>query len=98
MNPQNVTIHLTKSTVTSGVSTKLMGKSSVYLHNDLVTIEQLNGKSWKKFGTTHEGSGGTFSYTIPGYAHEYRAVVADDPGYFQFGYSNGVTVTVKKKN
>ena len=96
MNPQSVKIHLQSSTVKTGNPTQLVGSSSVHLNHDHVTIQQLNGKSWKKFGMTTESAGGSFSFKIPGYSHEYRAVTNDDPGYFQFGYSNTVTLTAKK--
>jgi len=97
MLPQTVHVKLAKSSVSAGTPTKLTGTDTVHLKNDKVTLEQLSGTSWKNFATTSEAAGGTFSFKIPGYSHSYRAVVNDDPGYFQFGYSNVVAVTAKKK-
>jgi hypothetical protein len=42
---------------------------------------------------TTESSAGKFSFTLPGETDTYRVTVAYDPGYYQYGYSNSVTLT-----
>jgi hypothetical protein len=45
---------------------------------------------WYAVATTHEGSGGKFSFTIKAAAtgtYHYRAVVHDLAGYVMYGYS-----------
>jgi hypothetical protein len=45
---------------------------------------------WYTTETTHEGTGGSFSFTIDGTSagtFDYRAVASDLPGYPQYGYS-----------
>jgi hypothetical protein len=99
MLPQTVNVKLNQTHVTTGHSTILVGTDSVHLTNDKLTLEQLQGSSWKTFAskpesTSTSSSGGVkFQFTIPGYTHSYRVVVNDDPGYFQFGYSNVVSLT-----
>jgi hypothetical protein len=62
------------------------------LKNQLVTLERLKGKRWYTVRTTHEPATGKFSFTVPGVTRTYRAVVADKPGYYEYGYSSSVTL------
>jgi hypothetical protein len=94
LNPQNVRIKLAKSRVRPGRSTKLSGKVTPHLKNQLVTLERKSGKRWYLVKTTRESASGTFSFTVPGKTQTYRAVVAYKPGYYMYGYSNSVTLTV----
>jgi hypothetical protein len=94
LNPQSVRIKLAKTRVKPGRSTKLTGKVTPRLKNQLVTLERESGKRWYAVKTTRESASGTFSFTVPGKAQTYRAVVAYKPGYYLYGYSNSVTLTV----
>jgi hypothetical protein len=52
---------------------------------------------WYTVATTHEGTGGTFSFTIRGTAagaFAYRAVVVAVAGYRMYGYSAARTLKV----
>ena len=98
MTPQHVYLTISPSKVKVRTSSKASGGSGVHLKNDKVTLYQLSGKSWRKFATKSEAANGTFSFKIPGYTHTYRAVVADDPGFFQFGYSNEAKLRAVKKH
>ncbi len=94
LNPQFVSIALKQSKVKPGHSTKLTGTVRPQLKNQLVTLELKSGKDWLTVTTTHESASGTFSFTVPGKAETYRAVVAYQPGYYLYGYSNSVTLAV----
>ncbi|HUB42108.1 MAG TPA: hypothetical protein VMA72_24935 [Streptosporangiaceae bacterium] len=93
LQPQNVRVRLARTHVRHGQSTKFTGSASPRLKNQLVTLEVLRSKRWYRVKTTHESGTGKFSFTVPGSTHTYRAVVADKPGYYQYGYSNSVTLT-----
>lgn len=45
--------------------------------------------------TTHESAVGTFKFTVGSVARTYRVVVAGKPGYYQYGCSSQVKLTVK---
>jgi hypothetical protein len=52
---------------------------------------------WSTVATTTESTSGSFSFTVKGTTtgtFGYRAVVADVPGYLQFGYSAAQAQTV----
>jgi hypothetical protein len=92
--PQVVHIALAHSSVTAGTSTSLTGSASPHLASQLVALQKLTSGLWYTVTTTHETSGGTFSFTVPGATMTYRAVVANDPGLYLYGYSNTATLTV----
>jgi hypothetical protein len=94
LNPQKVHIKLAASTVKAGHSTKLTGTVTPKLKNQKVTLERKSGKRWYTVATGHESASGTFSFTVKS-AETYRAVVADKPGYYLYGYSNSVTLKTK---
>jgi hypothetical protein len=93
LDAQSVRISLKHSRVRAGHSTKLTGSVSPRLKNQLVTLERLSGKRWYTVSTTRESATGKFSFTVPGVTRTYRAVVADKPGYYEYGYSNSVKLT-----
>jgi hypothetical protein len=93
LDAQSVRISLKHSHVRAGQSTKLTGSVSPRLKNQLVTLEQLKGKRWYTVKTSHESATGKFSFTVPGVTRTYRAVVADKPGYYEYGYSNSAKLT-----
>jgi len=90
LDAQSVRISLKHSHVHAGRSTKLTGSVSPRLKNQLVTLQRLKGKRWYTVRTTHESAMGKFSFTVPGVTRTYRAMVADKPGYYEYGYSNSV--------
>jgi hypothetical protein len=94
LNAQSVHIALKQSRVRKGHSTKLSGKVTPHLKNQVVTLERESDKRWYVVKTTRESASGTFSFTVPGTTQTYRAVVAYKPGYYLYGYSNSVTLTV----
>jgi hypothetical protein len=94
LNPQFVSIKLKQSKVRPGRSTTLTGAVRPELKGQLVTLERKSGKDWFNVTTTHESASGTFSFTVPGKAETYRAVVAYQPGYYLYGYSNSVSLAV----
>ena len=42
--------------------------------------------------TTKEAAGGFRFTVVASHTETYRAVVDDEPGYYQYGYSNAVTL------
>jgi hypothetical protein len=92
LNPQSVHIALQHAHVAAGHSTKLTGSVSPRLKNQLVTLEKLVHGRWYAVRTTHESAAGKFAFTVPGVTETYRAVVAYKPGYYEYGYSNSVTL------
>jgi hypothetical protein len=42
--------------------------------------------------TGHESAAGTFATSVPGVTRTYRAVLNQRPGYYEYGYSNAVTL------
>lgn len=87
LNPQSVTISLAHR--------KISGHASPALTGQEVTLQRLSGHRWYNVASTHEKSGGKFSFTLPGVTRTYRAVVADKLGYYEFGYSTQVTLKVQ---
>lgn len=95
---QSASFSLKPSTITKGATTIGSGKGSPAAKGREVELQQERAGLWYTVATTHEGSGGTFSFAIKGTttgAHEYRAVVVDVAGYIEFGYSPARTLTVK---
>jgi hypothetical protein len=94
LNGQAVRISLEKTSVKKGTSTILNGAASHVLKGQQVTLQYLSGGKWYNTeGPTTESSAGTFSFTVPGETDTYRVTVNYDPGYYQYGYSNSVTLT-----
>jgi hypothetical protein len=93
LNPQSVHVSLAHSKVKPGHSTKLTGKATPHLKNQTVTLEDESHGRWFTVKTTRESASGTFSFTVPGKTRTYRAVVADKPGYYLYGYSRSVKLT-----
>lgn len=93
LNSQRVHVSLAATKVKPGHSTKLTGHASPHLKNRTVKLEDESHGRWYVVRTTHESASGTFAFTVPGKTETYRAVVADKPGYYQYGYSNSVKLT-----
>jgi hypothetical protein len=98
LGTQSVSFNLKLSNIKKGKSTIGSGKGNPAATGRLITL-QVQGKSgnWFKVATTHEKSGGSFSFTIKGKSDgtfRYRAVAADLAGYLQFGYSNAKSLRV----
>jgi hypothetical protein len=58
----------------------------------VVTLEYLRAGRWYPRGTAHESTTGTFTFSVPGVTRTYRAVLNQRPGYYEYGYSNAVTL------
>ena len=87
---QGVSFALKSSTIKKGKSTTGSGKGSPAGVGRLVELQVERSGRWYTVGTTHEKSGGSFSFTIKGSSKgrfDYRAVVSDLAGYLMFGYS-----------
>jgi hypothetical protein len=101
LNTQGVTISLEHPTVLIGKPDVLRGQASWHIAGlGVVLQEEIKHDEWQSVTSTHESATGGFTFTVPGRTVTYRAVVSDDPGYFQYGYSNAATqvaVPPKKK-
>ncbi|HEV3309938.1 MAG TPA: hypothetical protein VG815_05435 [Chloroflexota bacterium] len=97
MLPQSIKISLAHSKVKIGTKTGLKGTAYPRLKGQYVALQRLSSGSWYYVSSTSESASGTFSFTVPGASHTYRAKVADRPGYYQIGYSNSATLTATKK-
>jgi len=87
---QGVSFSLKSSTIKKGRSTTGSGKGSPAAKGRKVELQVERSGLWYTVATTHEGSGGSFSFTIKGSAvgaFDYRVVVSDLAGYLQYGYS-----------
>lgn len=87
---QRVSFTLKASAIRKGRSTTGSGKGSPAAKGRKVELQVERSGLWYTVATTHEGSGGSFSFTIKGSSagtHDYRAVVSDFAGYLQYGYS-----------
>jgi hypothetical protein len=98
LGTQSVSFSLKSSNIKKGKSTTGFGKGNPAATGRRITL-QVQGKSgnWFNVATTHEKSGGSFSFTIKGKSDgtfRYRAVAADLAGYLQFGYSNAKPLRV----
>ncbi len=97
LGTQSVTFSLKSSSIKKGKSTVGSGKGSPAGVGRVVTLQVERSGKWFTVATTHEKSGGTFSFTIKGTAtgaFRYRAVASDLAGYLLFGYSNGKSLNV----
>lgn len=87
---QSVSFSLKSSTIKKGSSTTASGAGSAAAPGRVVDLQVERAGLWYTVATTHEGSGGTFSFTIKGTSagtFDYRAVAADLAGYVMYGYS-----------
>jgi hypothetical protein len=97
LETQAVSFKLKSSAIRKGKSTTGSGKGSPAGLGRLVTLQVERSGKWYNAATTHEKSGGSFSFTIKGASagsFTYRAVVSDLAGYLQFGYSASSTLRV----
>jgi hypothetical protein len=97
LNGQSVVVKLAKARVYVGTATSLSGQAKPILAGQAVVLEQLSAGRWYNVSSSHESSTGTFSFSVPGTTETYRAVVAYQPGYYLYGYSNFVTLTAIPK-
>ena len=77
-------------TIKKGSPTTGSGNASPAAPGRVVDLQVERGGLWYTVASTHEGSGGKFSFTIKGTSagtYDYRAVVVDVAGYIQYGYS-----------
>jgi hypothetical protein len=91
LNPQTVVIKRTGGKAYAGQSTTVSGHATPRLAHQAVTLERLSAGRWYNVATTHESTAGKFSFRAP-VGRTYRAVVAYDPGYYLYGYSNSMTL------
>jgi hypothetical protein len=96
MVAQQVHIQIGHNNIKQGTQVSISGQATPHLHNDQVTLQKLVGKTWTNVKTTGESTTGKFTFKLAAYSHEFRAMVKDVPGYFQFGYSNNIKLTTKK--
>jgi hypothetical protein len=94
---QGVSFSLKSASISKGRSTTGSGKGSPASTGRTVTLQVERSGKWFNVATTHEHSGGTFSFTIKGTAtgtFRYRAVASDLAGYLMYGYSNAKSLKV----
>ncbi len=87
---QSASFSLKSATITKGSSTTGSGAGSPAAPGRVVELQVERSGLWYTVATTHEGSGGKFSFTIKGTAagsYDYRAVILDLAGYVLYGYS-----------
>ncbi len=97
LDSQSVSFSLKSSSVRKGKSTTGSGKGSPAAAGRVVWLQVERSGKWFTIATTHEKSGGTFSFTIKGSSDgtfPYRAVTSDLAGYLRFGYSNAKSLKV----
>jgi hypothetical protein len=91
---QPVAIELARHRAPAGKRTYLTGQAGVHVAGQLVTLERrLSAGVWTSVAVARESPRGAFVFTVPGITEVYRAVVAFEPGYYLYGYSNLVTLT-----
>jgi hypothetical protein len=92
LNRQSVHVTLASLRVKRGHHDTIHGTAGPHLAGLMVTLQYLVAGKWYPGGTAHESPTGTFAFSVPGLTRSYRAVLNQRPGYYQFGYSNAVTV------
>jgi hypothetical protein len=95
LNLQSVTISLSPSEVKAGVHDEIKGTAAPHISGHSVELQIDSSKGWNNVSSTHESASGAFTFSVPGKVATYRVVSSVDPGYFEFGYSNSVTVRLK---
>lgn len=75
-----------------GHTTTLHGTAGPRLPGQAVILERLDAGLWYPVSVSHESATGAFSFRIPAVTRTYRAVVNEKLGYYEYGYSNAVTL------
>lgn len=91
LDGQSVRVHLQVARVKVGHATLVLGTANPAIAGDVVLLERLKAGRWYPVASTHE-SGGAFRFRVPGETESYRAVAREDPGLYEYGYSNAVTL------
>jgi hypothetical protein len=94
---QGVSFKIAPASIRKGKSATASGKGSPAASGRVVTLQVERSGKWFNVATTHEGSGGSFSFKIKGTSagsFRYRAVAADLAGYLLYGYSNAQSLRV----
>jgi len=95
---QSVVVRLARLRAPAGKRTTLTGQVVPRLGGQVVRLERrISIGHWSDISALHESAAGRFSFTVPGRTDSYRAVVACEPGYYLYGYSNVVTLTAVPK-
>jgi hypothetical protein len=97
LEAQGASFTLQRSSIRKGKSTTGSGKGSPAGPGRVVTLQVERSGRWHTVATTHEKSGGSFSFTIKGTSagtFSYRAVISDLAGYLEYGYSNAKSLRV----
>jgi hypothetical protein len=92
LNAQRVHVVLAASRVKLGHAVALHGSAGPHLAGLVVTLQYLHAGRWYPMRTSHESAAGTFVFSVPGRTASYRAVLNLRPGYYEYGYSNAVTL------
>jgi hypothetical protein len=79
-----------------GHTTTLHGTVGPRLPGQAVTLERLDAGLWYPVSVSHETATGTFTFKIPAVTRTYRVVVNEKLGYYEYGYSNAVTLVAVK--
>jgi hypothetical protein len=94
---QTASLSLAASKIAVGGETTASGTGSPAAAGRDVELQVEKSKLWYTVQTTTEGTGGAFSFTIKGTTagtFDYRAVVADVPGYVLYAYSAAQSLQV----
>ncbi len=97
LQPQHASFTLKSSSISTGKSTTGSGTGNPVGVGRLVSLQVERSGRWFTVATTHEKSGGKFSFTIKGTSagtFSYRAVISDLAGYLQYAYSNARSLQV----
>ena len=95
---QPVAIALARNRAPAGKRTYLTGRASPHLKGQTVTLQRrISAGVWASVYVSSESASGKFVFTVPGTTATYRVVVAYEPGYYLYGYSNEVTLTAVPK-
>ena len=91
---QPVAIALARKLAPVGKRTYLTGQASPHLKGQIVTLQRrVSAGVWASVYVTHESPTASSSSACPGTTAIYRVMVAYEPGYYLYGYSNEVTLT-----
>ncbi len=97
LGPQGASLSLERTAIKKGHTTTADGKGSPVAKGRSVSLQVERSGLWYTIASTHENASGGYRFTIKGVAvgaHHYRAVVADEAGYREYGYSAARTLTV----
>jgi hypothetical protein len=92
LNTQTVHVALAAVRLKVGHTTTLHGTASPRLAAQTVTLQRLVHGEWYPVATTKESAAGAFVFKVSAVTRSYRAVVNEKPGYYEYGYSNAVTL------